>query len=199
MFVRRWDLTTHNRSPVSHWVSRFAQMIPRHQHHRVLDYACGTGRHALYLSQLGLPVLAVDKDEASLNSLRDDLIACQPSELELRCIDLEQEVFSFADTREKFAGLVVTNYLYRPHLAQLLEILDEGGVFIYETFAFGNEKFGKPSNPDYLLKDNELLEVVMASQSFRIIAFESLYVEDPKPAMIQRICAIRTKDWATIL
>ena len=192
-------MTTHNRLPVSPWVSRFAQMIPGHEHHRVLDYACGTGRHALYLSQLGYPLLGVDKDEASLNSLRDDLIACQPSAIELRCIDLEQEVFSFADMREKFAGLVVTNYLYRPHLAQLLEILVEGGVLIYETFARGNEKFGKPSNPEYLLKDNELLEVVMASKSFRIIAFESIYVEDPKPAMIQRICAIRTKDWATIL
>jgi len=192
-------LTTHKSSSISNWVSRFAQMIPRHGHHRVLDYACGSGRHTIFLRQLGYPVLGVDKEESSLEIVRNTLNTCQPSELELRCTDLEQEEFSFADTDEKFAGLVVTNYLYRPHLAQLLEILDDGGVFIYETFALGNEKFGKPSNPDYLLKDNELLELVLASQSFRIIAFESIYVEDPKPAMIQRICAIRTKDWATIL
>ena len=192
-------MTTHKSSSVSNWVSRFAHMIPRHGHQRVLDYACGTGRHTIFFRQLGYPVLGVDKEESSLEIVRSAMNACQPSELELRCIDLEQEEFSFADTDEKFAGLVVTNYLYRPHLAQLLEILDDGGVFIYETFALGNEKFGKPSNPDYLLKDNELLELVLASQSFRIIAFESIYVEDPKPAMIQRICAIRTKDWATIL
>ena len=81
----------------------------------------------------------------------------------------------------------------------MLDILTVGGVFIYETFALGNERFGKPSNPHFLLKENELLEVVMAKNAFKIIAFESMMVEEPKPAMIQRICAVRTRDWATIL
>jgi len=86
---------------------------------------------------------------------------------------------------------VVTNYLYRPHLEKLLDLVKVGGIVIYETFAIGNEKFGKPSNPHFLLEENELLEVAMKQNKFKVIAFESLEVGLPKQAKIQRICAER--------
>ncbi|MDH3914344.1 MAG: SAM-dependent methyltransferase, partial [Rhodospirillales bacterium] len=90
---------------------------------------------------------------------------------------------------QRFAGVVVTNYLYRPHLPALIESVAPDGVLIYETFARGNERFGRPSNPDHLLEAGELLEAVRGS--LRILAYEDLDVERPKPAAVQRICALR--------
>lgn len=92
-----------------------------------------------------------------------------------------------------FAGIVVTNYLHRPLFPHLLCSLAPGGMLIYETFAKGNERFGKPSNPDFLLETGELLEVVRRSaEPMHVLAFEDGYVAEPKPAMVQRICAVRS-------
>ena len=88
-----------------------------------------------------------------------------------------------------FAGVVVANYLHRPLFPRLLDALAPSGVLIYETFAAGNERFGRPSNPDFLLREGELLDVVKGK--LRVVAYEDLFVADPKPAMIQRICAVR--------
>jgi len=192
MCVRLWDLTTHNQLLVSEWVKRFADFIPKDQQdHRVLDYACGSGRHTLFLQEKGLKVLGIDRDALTLQNLQNSLSECQLNKVELRCEDLEQEHFSESLSKEKFAGLVVTYYLYRPHLEKLLDLIKVGGIMIYETFAMGNEKFGKPSNPHFLLKENELLEVAMKQNKFKVIAFESLEVGLPKQAKIQRICAER--------
>jgi SAM-dependent methyltransferase len=88
----------------------------------------------------------------------------------------------------RFDAVVVTNYLWRPLLPSIVDALDPAGVLLYETFAVGNEKFGRPSNPDFLLRPGELLEVVR--HRLAVIAFEDLRVESPKPAMVQRICAV---------
>jgi hypothetical protein len=100
--------------------------------------------------------------------------------------DLEGGAWPF--TGQRFAAIVVTNYLHRPLLPVLQEALAEDGVLIYETFMAGNEKFGRPSNAAFLLKPGELLE---AFRTLTPIAFEQGYVERPKPAMIQRLCARR--------
>lgn len=89
---------------------------------------------------------------------------------------------------QPFAAVVVTNYLHRPLLPALRAAVAPGGLLIYETFAQGNERFGKPSNPDFLLRPGELLEGLGA---LRVLAYEDLVVEDPRPAAIQRICAAR--------
>jgi hypothetical protein len=90
---------------------------------------------------------------------------------------------------ERFQGVVVTNYLYRPLFPVLKEALAESGVLIYETFMLGNERFGRPSNPEFLLRPGELLE---AFKDLTVKAFEEGPVSVPKPAMIQRLCAVRT-------
>ena len=84
----------------------------------------------------------------------------------------------------------MTNYLWRPRLPDLLALLAPGGVLIYETFMLGNEAFGKPSNPEFLLHPGELRTVVAAAGLLEI-AFEEGYVASPKPAVCQAICAIR--------
>jgi hypothetical protein len=101
--------------------------------------------------------------------------------------DLEQETWPLAG--RAFDAVTVTNYLYRPHFDALLDCVAPGGLLIYETFMAGNERFGKPSNPDFLLAPDELLQRVAGK--FSVLAFEQGEVEAPKPAMVQRICARR--------
>ena len=103
-----------------------------------------------------------------------------------RCADLEGGPWPFEGQR--FAGIVVANYLHRPLFPRLLESLGPGGVLIYETFAVGNERYGRPSNPDFLLRPGELLDVVRGR--LRVLAYEDLTVSEPKPACMQRICAV---------
>jgi hypothetical protein len=86
-----------------------------------------------------------------------------------------------------YDGIVVTNYLHRPLFPVLAEALAPNGLLIYETFASGNERFGRPSNPDFLLRPGELLE---AFGGLTVIAFEQGEVTLPRPAVIQRIAAV---------
>jgi SAM-dependent methyltransferase len=170
----------------SPWVVRFASLIPRGE---VLDLACGTGRHARLLAALGHPVLAVDRDIAALKKAAGRGIATL--QINLENDDAPQATWPFG--AERFAGVVVTNYLHRPLFPQLLESIAADGVLIYETFARGNERFGKPSNPAFLLAQGELLDRLRGDvpDCWHIVAFEDGYVEQPRPAMMQRICAVK--------
>jgi SAM-dependent methyltransferase len=169
----------HDLKTPSVWVVRWAEQLPPGG--RVLDIASGSGRHARYLALRGHPVEAVDRDPAALSAL------ARVAGVSTRCADLENAPWPYEG--EFFAGVVAVNYLHRPLFPRLLAALAPGGVLIYETFATGNERYGRPSNPDFLLKPGELLDVVRGR--LRVIAFEDLYMADPKPAMVQRICAIR--------
>ncbi|NMG64119.1 methyltransferase domain-containing protein [Azoarcus indigens] len=163
----------------SPWVMRFAPLIAAGG--EVLDYACGGGRHARWLAQRGFRVEAVDKDGVALELLQG------APHLRTRQADLEQGPWPYGGRR--FDAVVVCNYLFRPRFDLMLAMLSPGGVLIYETFMQGNERFGKPSNPEFLLAPNELL--ARLGQGWSIVAFEQGEVETPKPAVIQRICAIR--------
>jgi SAM-dependent methyltransferase len=163
----------------SAWVQRFACAIPKNG--VVLDLACGSGRHTKLLATLGYAVLAVDQDVSAIDSLANPAITS-------KCLNLEQTVWPLLDTQ--FSGIVVTNYLYRPHLDRLAEILEKDGVLIYETFAQGNAEFGKPSNPNFLLNPGELLSFAHR-HGLHVIAYEDIYVDQPKPAMVQRLCAVK--------
>jgi len=169
----------HGGEPLSRWVERFAPLIAAHA--AVLDLACGTGRHARLLRRLGHRVTAIDRDAEALAALGSD-----PG-IETVCADLETGS-GWPPGARRFAGIVVTNYLHRPLMSRILDALDEGGVLIYETFAAGNERFGRPRNPDFLLCPGELLEVVRGR--LRVVAFEEGAVTAPRPAVAQRICAV---------
>ena len=162
----------------SNWVRRFAPLVPAGE---VLDLACGSGRHARLFAQLGHPVLAVDRDPLALQA------ATGPGIVTL-AHDLEAEGAGWPFAAGRFAGIVVTNYLHRPLMADLAASLAPGGVLIYETFALGNEAFGKPSNPAFLLRPGELLEVAAAA-GLRVLAYEDGVIREPKPARVQRLCA----------
>lgn len=164
----------------SNWVQRFAGLIPRAG--EVLDLACGNGRHSRLLAGLGYRVEAVDRDPHALAALRD------VRGVSVRLADLEAESWPYAG--RTFSGIVVTNYLFRPRIDQLFACLADPGLLIYETFMRGNERYGRPSNPDFLLASQELLGWAQ-QRAWRVLAFEEGYRDDPGPAIVQRLCAAR--------
>ena len=167
----------------SAWVTRWAGLMPPHG--RVLDVACGGGRHTRWLAERGHAVDAVDRNAEAIAALSG------VKNVTALCADLEGagSVWPYAHAAGAYAGVVVTNYLHRPLFPLLIDALAPGGVLIYETFALGNERFGRPSNPDFLLKPGELLECVRGR--LQVHAFEDVVVDAPRPAKVQRICAIR--------
>jgi SAM-dependent methyltransferase len=169
----------HLNLPSSNWVRRFADMIPKNG--SVLDIACGAGRHSRLLAAMGFNVTAVDRDVSVFVEPPDNVTLIQA--------DLEIHPWPF-DQRE-FAGVIVTNYLHRSLLPLIVSAVACEGILIYETFAVGNEKFGRPSRADFLLRPGELLNT--AHDKLEVIAYENIVVNDPKPAMVQRIAAMRIK------
>jgi SAM-dependent methyltransferase len=156
----------------SEWVARWAPRVARGA---VLDVACGGGRHSRFFKDLGFQVVAVDRDPLELEGIR------------FVKADLESGApWPFAG--ERFGAVVVTNYLHRPLFPHLAASLAEGGVLIYETFMLGNERFGRPSNPEFLLRPGELREAFGELQE---LGFEEGEFDQPKRAMIQRICALK--------
>lgn len=184
-------MITHNLDQPSKWIERFASLIPASSRQLpILDLACGSGRHTRYLLGMGHSVLAVDRNSEALSLIDLGINEDSKNRLETQVLDLEGEVWPLGQSC--FSAVIVTNYLYRPRLSELLAAVAPGGIVIYETFAQGNEAFGKPSNPDFLLKPHELLSWVQANKEFQIIAFEQGIVTENKPASIQRICAVRS-------
>ncbi len=163
----------------SPWVVRFAGLIPAGG--PVLDLACGNGRHGRYFADRGHPVTLVDIDVRGVADL-----AGQPG-VEVLEADLEAGPWPFGSS--SFAGIIVTNYLHRPHFVVLPDTLRPGGVLIIETFAAGNELLGRPRNPDFLLAAGELLTAF--DSTLQVVAYEHGREESPRPAVRQRICAAR--------
>ena len=173
-------MTDQKTTPVSDWVERHIDKLSAGSH--ILDFACGKGRHTRWLMARGFQVTAVDINLSGIADLPE-----QKALTRLEC-DLEQGAWPF--DAQSFDGIVVTNYLHRPALPHLLESLTIGGVLLYDTFAVGNERFGKPSNPDFLLRPGELLERL--AKNMKVLAYDHGPVAWPKPAIRQRLCAIRT-------
>ena len=156
----------------SAWVVRWAPLITQGT---VLDLACGSGRHANYFLGRNLKVVAVDREAqviAGARFIQADLEDGSPWPL----------------PGERFEAIVVTNYLNRKIFPEILRALKPQGVLIYETFMVGNERFRKPSNPEFLLRPGELLE---SFGRLTVMGFEEGEVAEPKPAMIQRLCAVQ--------
>ncbi|MDO8373107.1 MAG: class I SAM-dependent methyltransferase [Polaromonas sp.] len=162
----------------SAWVRRWSHLVPPQG--RVLDVACGHGRHAYWFHQRNHPLTLVDRAQDAIESIAISAASC-----EAVVADIENGPWPFSG--RQFDAVVVTNYLWRPLLPTLLASLAPGGVLIYETFAQGNETVGKPSRPDFLLRPGELLEVC---HGLRVVAFEDGFQQDPD-RFTQRIAAVR--------
>lgn len=168
-------MISHGNVEPSRWVVRWVPLIVPGG--RVLDVACGSGRHALWLAAEGFAVTGIDVDAEALAAL--------PDPIRTRVADLEAGPWPLPG--ERFDAVVVTNYLWRPLWPALLDSLDGGGLLICETFAIGNAAFGKPSNPDFLLRAGELLA---ACRNLHVVAYEDGLLESPA-RRVQRIAAVR--------
>ena len=171
-------------SPPSSWIMQKASAWPDGA--RLIDLASGQGRHSVALAAAypgRFDILAVDRDQAALAALKarcSDVTTCH--------FDLETEaIWPFSG--KNFDVVLVTNYLYRPRLDDVFRLVGYGGYIAYETFGTGNEVFGKPSNPDYLLQEAELLTHL--SNDFIKIEYFHGQINEPKPAIIQRLSARR--------
>jgi SAM-dependent methyltransferase len=169
----------HELSPPSPWVERFASLLAAGD--RALDVACGSGRHARLMAARGCEVEAVDRDADALATMEGI------TGIRTRLADLEGADWPYP--LNAFDAIVVTNYLHRPLFPRVAASLNDSGVLIYETFMLGNEQFGKPANPAFLLRAGELLG--FASLGFEIVAFEQGYSAHPKPAVLQRLAAVK--------
>ena len=167
----------------SEWVTRFSTLIAPGG--EVLDLASGHGRHTKFLLENGFNVTSLDANISGLKKIADK------NRLEIIEADLEK-CGSWPLGQRRFSALIVTNYLHRPLFPHIIAALKNNGVLIYETFAIGNQIFGKPSNPKFLLKPGELLTEVFGK--LRIIAYEEGLFQTPKKSVKQRICAINNKD-----
>lgn len=165
---------------------RWAHLMP--QDGRVLDLACGAGRHAHWLAALGMRVTALDRDAAALSALRAGWPSTARHAAEVVEADIEKDPWPLAG--RQFDAIVVTNYLWRALWPDLLAALAPGGVYIHETFAHGNATVGKPSRPDFLLQPGELLQ---ACATLRTVAYEDGFSTDPE-RYVQRIAAVREAD-----
>jgi SAM-dependent methyltransferase len=164
----------------SAWIRRFLPLIPPQG--RVLDLAAGNGRHARLLREAGYSVVAADRDIAALEAAFSGDSLC-----EIKKIDLEDG--GPWRLGGGYHGIVITNYLWRPLLPHLEAALAPGGALLYETFMLGQERFGRPSNPDFLLRPGELLTAFLDRLS--VVAFEQGEVAAPRPAMVQRLAAVK--------
>lgn len=173
---------------ISPWIRRFSCLFPDGS--IVLDLAAGRGRHSIWCLDRGLTVTAVDREIETL-STGQKADPARFSRLEIIEADLENGApWPLSDRR--FDGIIVVNYLWRPLFPAILDALNDGGVLLYETFAVGNEALGKPSNPDFLLKPGELLDLVAGR--LNVIAFEQGRIEGPAgPSIKQRIAAGRAR------
>ena len=173
----------HVQSDASAWVQRWQTLVPTSA--AVLDLACGRGRHTQLFAARGCTVTAVDRDADALSIVAQTATETGKGRVTTVQADLEGAPWPFAPA--SFDAIIVTNYLHRPQFAELVRTLRPGGVLIYETFMLGNERYGRPSNPEFLLRPGELLQ--MMCPPLHPIAFEQGLMTQPKPAMVQRLCA----------
>lgn len=174
--------TLHASLPPSDWVRRWAHLIPeRPGGSRVLDLACGHGRHTRWLVRQGCHVTAVDRDALALATL-------SPLAPMVRLLEADLENAPWPLPGQTFDAVLVTNYLWRPLWPHLLASLGAGGVLLYETFGQNHASVGRPSRPDFLLQHGELLQ---RCEGLNIVAYENGFLVQPD-RFVQRIAAVQT-------
>lgn len=168
----------HDASSPAPWIVRFQALVPAGT--AVLDVAAGNGRHAVLFQGRGHAVTAVDRDAAALRALRE------PG---LEIIEADLEHGPWPVPGRTFGGVIVCNYLWRSLLPLIVSSVAPGGALLYSTFAVGNERYGRPRNPDFLLQPGELLEAVRGPLIVR--AYEHGPEGEPVHAIRQSLCAVR--------
>jgi SAM-dependent methyltransferase len=180
----RQKTTNSGPQAASEWVAHF--VIGVRAGGRILDVACGAGRHARLALARGYRVVGLDRNLIGVA----DLLS-HPN-TEWIATDLESGA-PFPLRGRTFDGVIVTNYLWRPILPDIVACVGSEGLLLYETFALGQERCGRPSNPEFLLRPGELIEAVQGRLT--PIVYEHATLSAP-PRVVARIAAVgRDHDW----
>ena len=171
---------SHLKQLPSRWIINCVEAVTNNKELQILDFASGNGRHSKSLANNKRKITAVDKDDVKLSTYKNY------KSIKTICFDLESEQ-SWPLKREYYDIVIVTNYLYRPKIKKIGDLVKENGYLFYETFARGNERYGKPSNPNFLLKNRELIKVFQ--KNFKILYYFNGQ-EFSNKKIIQR-CAIK--------
>ena len=160
----------------------------------VLDLACGEGRNGLFLVSHNVPVLFADNNEAHLQSILPELESAAPSAKKSACwlIDFEAEVREGRNPLigKSFDAVIVFNYLHRPLFPFIREAIRPGGLIVYETFTVDQKRFGRPRNPDFLLRPDELTQ---AFAGWELIESFEGEVSNPERAIARLIARKQAK------
>lgn len=165
----------------SPWVERF--IVGVRAGGCVLDVACGAGRHVALARRAGLAATGVDRDITAAR-------AAFAGDARVALIEADLEAAGGAApplAPGAFDGVIVTNYLWRPLLPLVVAAVGPAGILIYETFRAGNERFGRPSNPAFLLEPGELLDAVAGRLT--VVAYEEACLDAPT-RVVARVCAV---------
>lgn len=149
----------------------------------ILDLACGDGHNGLFLASRGFSVILADRSEEALKQAGDTAAALGLT-VTLKQIDLEKEN-SDPFENDVFSAVLVFRYLHRPLIPVIKRSIRKGGLLMYETFTTEQAQFGKPKNPDHLLKPGELRSWFQDWEVFH--SFEGI-TENPKKAIAQLVC-----------
>lgn len=149
----------------------------------ILDLACGDGHNGIFLASRDLPVICCDISRETLSSARK-LAAENSIKVKFWQVDLEgPKMNPFSEAF--FGGILVFRYLHRPLIPCIKKALKKRGLLIYETFTIEQPKFGKPRNPNFLLKPGELLGWF---KDWEIIYHFEGIKENPKRSVAQIVC-----------
>lgn len=170
----------------SYWFTCHASLIG--PGHRVLDFACGSGRHAIAAAVRGATVVAVDRDPAKLADAKAE---AKRRDLEIEWIeaDLEAPWPKFG----QFDAVLVFNYLDRRRMPQVADLIQPGGLLLFETFLEIQRQLGwGPQQADHLLKFGEIAGLVAPlSVIFGREAFEP--ADNAQWAAVASVVARRAK------
>ena len=170
----------HSSGTPSDWLQRWAHLLPAGG--RLLDLACGRGRHLRWAAARGFAVTGLDRDADALAASLD---LANAGSAELITADIENGPWPLPG--RQFDAVLVFNYLWRPLWPDLIAALAPGAVLVYETFAAGNASVGKPSRPDFLLQPGELIQ---RCAGLTVLAYEAGFLADPA-RFVQRVVALR--------
>ena len=174
-------LETKKKERPTNWIIEQIKLIAPKRKIQILDFASGNGRNSIHLAEKDKIITAIDKDSKRLDDYR------KFNYINTICFDLETDE-EWPLKKDYYDMIIVVNYLYRPRINNLINLLKTGGYLFYETFALGNEKYGSPKNPDYLLKDKELLNLF--SKENEILSYFNGVVTEEKISIKQR-CLIK--------
>ena len=174
-------LETKKKERPTNWIIDQIKLIAPKRKIQILDFASGNGRNSIHLAEKDKIITAIDKDSKRLDDYR------KFNYINTICFDLETDE-EWPLKNEYYDIIIVVNYLYRQKTKNLINLLNKGGYLFYETFALGNEKYGSPKNPDYLLKDKELLNLF--SNENEILSYFNGVLTEDKISVKQR-CLIK--------